>query len=604
MKKTPMSTVAPSVSRPVAALALGLAACAAAHAAEPREAPQPTAVVPVDGPAELDAEDSVTRELIDLLSARGLLSKAEAESLIAKLRVQAAKKLAARAAAPAAPVADAAAVAAAAAAGEAGPATAEAGKRPPVRVVYLPETEKKRLREEVKQEVMEQAKAENWAAPNALPEWTKRITLDGDLRTRYEQDLFDKNNDPFAINFNAINSGSPYDVSSNNRNLPPLANVTQDRSLPRFRLRLGIGVAIADDLRVDVRLATGNNTNPVSTNQTLGTDFNKTTFSVDRAYFTYTPLKTLSLQGGRLPNPFMAPTELVWDSDLNFDGFAARYRLPLGAVEPFLSIGAFSVENTTFDFPSTQSSKVSSRDKWLYAAQLGANWRFDGGSRLGGAVGYYYFDKLQGKLSSPCTPLSAADNCDSDLSRPGFLQKGNTLFALRDLVADPSNPTGPQYQYFGLASSYRELNGSLEFDLVVGSGVHVVLAGDYVRNLGYDRNRVLARVPVNNYGSGGDYAGGQNGYAAQLLVGYPKLEAFAQWNLLGGYRRIETDAVADAFTDSDFHLGGTNAKGYYIGGGFGITRNAWFGARWLSATEVTGAPLAIDVLQVDFNARF
>lgn len=601
-----------TVSRPAAALALSLVAAAAAQAAEPREAPQPMAVVPVDGPAELDGEDSVTRELIDLLSARGLLTKADAEKLIAKLRVQAAKKLAARGSSPApaaataaaAPVVDAAAVAAAAAADAAAPSTADAGRRPPVRVVYLPETEKKRLREEVKQEVMEQAKAENWAAPNALPEWTKRITIDGDLRTRYEQDLFDKANDPFVINFNAINGGAPYDVSSNNRNLPPLSNVTQDRSLPRFRLRLGIGAAIADDLRVDLRLATGNNTNPVSTNQTLGTDFNKTTFSVDRAFFTYAPIRTLSLQGGRLANPFLAPTELVWDNDLNFDGFAARYRLPLGAVEPFLTIGAFSVENSVFDFPSTQSSKVSSRDKWLYAAQLGADWSIDGRSRLSGAVGYYYFDKLQGELSSPCTPLTAADNCDSDLSRPGFLQKGNTLFALRNLVADPSNPTGPQYQYFGLASSYRELNGSLRLDLVVSDNVHVVVDGDYVRNLGYDRARVLARVPVNNYGNAGEYAGGQNGYAAQLLVGYPRLEAFAQWNVLGGYRRIETDAVADAFTDSDFHLGGTNAKGYYVGGGFGITRNAWLGARWLSATEVTGAPLAIDVLQVDFNARF
>ena len=26
------------------------------------------------------------------------------------------------------------------------------------------------------------------------------------------------------------------------------------------------------------------------------------------------------------------------------------------------------------------------------------------------------------------------------------------------------------------------------------------------------------------------------------------------------------DAVLDAFTDSDFHLGGTDAKGYYLGG--------------------------------------
>ena len=50
--------------------------------------------------------------------------------------------------------------------------------------------------------------------------------------------------------------------------------------------------------------------------------------------------------------------------------------------------------------------------------------------------------------------------------------------------------------------------------------------------------------------------------------------------------------------------GGTNAKGYHLGGAYGIAHNAWLSARWLSATEVTGAPLAIDVLFLDLNARF
>jgi hypothetical protein len=62
--------------------------------------------------------------------------------------------------------------------------------------------------------------------------------------------------------------------------------------------------------------------------------------------------------------------------------------------------------------------------------------------------------------------------------------------------------------------------------------------------------------------------------------------------------------MPDAFTDSDFHLGGTNAKGYIVTASLGIFDNTWVQARWFSADEVFGPPLSIDVLQLDLNAGF
>ena len=70
------------------------------------------------------------------------------------------------------------------------------------------------------------------------------------------------------------------------------------------------------------------------------------------------------------------------------------------------------------------------------------------------------------------------------------------------------------------------------------------------------------------------------------------------------YRYLQRDAVLDAFTDSDFHLGGTDTQGYRITGLYGLTKNLWMRARWMSATEIDGPPLSIDVLQVDLNAKF
>jgi hypothetical protein len=76
------------------------------------------------------------------------------------------------------------------------------------------------------------------------------------------------------------------------------------------------------------------------------------------------------------------------------------------------------------------------------------------------------------------------------------------------------------------------------------------------------------------------------------------------WQMFLGYKHLERDAVLDAFTDSDFRLGGTNSKGFYIGGLYGVDRNSWLSAKWMSADAIDGKPFGVDVLQVDFNAKF
>ena len=62
--------------------------------------------------------------------------------------------------------------------------------------------------------------------------------------------------------------------------------------------------------------------------------------------------------------------------------------------------------------------------------------------------------------------------------------------------------------------------------------------------------------------------------------------------------------MVDGYTDSDFHLGGTDAKGFIIGGNLGVAKNAWVRARYISANEINGAPYSVDLLQIDLNARF
>ena len=85
------------------------------------------------------------------------------------------------------------------------------------------------------------------------------------------------------------------------------------------------------------------------------------------------------------------------------------------------------------------------------------------------------------------------------------------------------------------------------------------------------------------------------------LVGGVKLH---DWQVSLGYKYIEADAVLDGFTDSNFHFGGTDAKGWVLMGNYGLGKNTWLHARYLSTDSISGPDLGIDVLFIDLNARY
>ena len=67
---------------------------------------------------------------------------------------------------------------------------------------------------------------------------------------------------------------------------------------------------------------------------------------------------------------------------------------------------------------------------------------------------------------------------------------------------------------------------------------------------------------------------------------------------------VESDAVIDGFTDSDFGAGGTNLKGYTVGGALALGPRVWLGLRWMSAEEIAGPTYKSDVLLFDINGKF
>ena len=127
--------------------------------------------------------------------------------------------------------------------------------------------------------------------------------------------------------------------------------------------------------------------------------------------------------------------------------------------------------------------------------------------------------------------------------------------------------------------------------------IHVILTGDYVNNLGFNRSSVERLTGVPEFRP-------DPGYLAGLTVGYPEIKSRWDWRVYGYYKYLEADAVIDAFTDPDFHLGGTNAKGWVLGADLGVGKNLWTSVKWVTTNEIKGPPFGIDSIFVDLNYRF
>ncbi len=579
-------------------LLCGTFAALAADAPSDAGAPSPAPAAP---PARAPLSQNVTINLINRLVERGLLPQSDADELIKQAEADAAQARAEVAAPGATHPA-------------AGTAPAPDGT---VRVTYVPEVVKNQIREEIKGEVLAQARAEHWAQPDAVPDWVARYHFLGDIRVRLQGMFYPSGNDDTGAfpNFNAINTGAPFDVSGSV--FSPQLNVNQNRKLLRLRARFGTEIDLGEGFTAGFRLATGSDNQPVSENQTFGVanngqggNFSKYAIWLDRGFVRYQygePDQNISVLLGRFDNPFFSTT-MIWAADLGFDGLAAKIRTEVtDGVTPFLTVGVFPVFNTDLNFATIQPAKFKSTDRWLYAAQAGADVKVTKEVNVKFAAALYDFENISGRLSSPYTPLTASDQGNTDDTRPTFAQTGNTYRALRNIVPTALNGFGTidQFQYFGLASAFREFVLTTRVDFNRYDPFHVWFDGEFVQNLAFDRAAVTA-IAVNNLGSGapGTYQGGATGWYVNFNLGSAALEKRGDWNVALGWRRVESDAVVDGFADSDFNNGGTNAQGYTLQGNYALSKRVALGLRWMAANQIAGPPLRDDILFFDLNAKF
>jgi Putative porin len=532
----------------------------------------------------LEALRETTLALIEALVQSGVLTREKADALLADAKKRAADKLAA-----------------AGAPKPAAPAVVAMPTVPAVRVPYVPQVVRDQIRNEVREEVLARARAERWGVPNATAEWTDRLSIEGDLRVRHQTDHLAGGNLTPEEFLTASLSGATRaaDLAAATATGLTTGNTQDDRERLRLRARLAFNARVSDGVTAGLRLATGSATDRVSTNQTLGQNFNRANFLLDRAFIKIEPAEWGSFSAGRIANPWFS-TDMVWNDNLNFEGVAAHFRRPAdpaATVFPFATVGYFPIREA-----SVQRSRRS-----ITGAQIGLQWEGSAKLRVRLGLAAYEFNHFAGQVDNDFDATFGAGPTYGQYEyEAGLRQRGNTLF-LTNSPLELAPGITPERTRWGQAARFRPLVLTAAAEFSHFAPVFVGLTGEVVRNQAYHREEIARRT-------GGLYLDDARVFGVTLrgTVGAQQVRNLGDWQLSVMARWLGSDAMPDAFVDSDLVLGGTNVKGFAVGFNYGLARDTQLGLRLLSGRSISSPTVrpsrqdrfGSDSLQVDLNVRF
>ncbi|MEQ7919380.1 putative porin [Xanthomonas sp. WHRI 1810A] len=176
-------------------------------------------------------------------------------------------------------------------------------------------------------------------------------------------------------------------------------NNSQDKDRQRIRARLGAYTEINPQVSTGIRIATGGSNDARSTNQDLDGYFVKKDLWLDQGYIDYHPdaIKNLHIIGGKMAQPWVSMGDIIWDNDINPEGLAATYSLPISkSFELFGSAGNYTLKDN-IDGDGTQFKN----DLRLNAGQLGARFTPMDALKvtIGGSIYQYQNDKDSAALA-------------------------------------------------------------------------------------------------------------------------------------------------------------------------------------------------------------
>lgn len=348
--------------------------------------------------------------------------------------------------------------------------------------------------------------------PKAPTSWADKVSIKGDVRVRYEH------------------------IDAEGKD-------ARDRT--RVRARIGAFGKPGADVDLGVQLSTSEKNDPVSSNQTLGGGGNRDNAYFDLVFIDYHPelVPGLHLIGGKMEQPFLKVSDLVWDNDYNPEGFAVKYKTG-ETVELLFNGGAIYLEERETD-----------DETMMYGAQAALKFNTENASYVQAGVSLFSYDNIEGTA-----PLYDAAK-----------SKGNST----DKVVD-------------------------------GSTTNLVYANGFVTPEVFAEVFMNAAVPVSLYGSyivNDDADDEDTGYIAGVKLG--KAKNPGTWELDYNWRHLEANAVVGALADSDSFGGGTDGEGHKLSGSYQISKTLKGTVSYfMNEAKISKSGEDYDRLQVDFSAKF
>lgn len=414
-----------------------------------------------------------------------------------------------------------------------------------------------------------------------LDKGIKDIQLFGDVRMRYE------------------------DRSSQD---PGGGKIDLDRY--RYALRFGFRGDAFDDVYYGFRLETASN--PRSPWVTFGTSssgtpyqgpFGKSTASLNigQVYIGWRPESWLDITVGKMANPLYT-TPMVWDTDLNPEGFAERFKYTIGPMDLFATFGQFLYADQNPAFASAGLGGVGSSYEngqnsdniFMLAWQGGFSYHITKNiTAKVGATLYQYFGLQPSTANGGISPYFG----DAYVGEGAYAGPGSTY---------------PYYGYSGYGSSSTlPGNSSLGYPLNQ-VGVNNLLVVEVPFELNFKINKLDAKIfgdfaynfegaqraqaaasgyatyladlnptPPHPPGPLTDTGNNDKAYQIGFAIGnqdslglvYGNVSRKHAWEVRTYWQHIEQYALDPNLIDSDFFEGAENLQGVYAAVAYGFTDN-------------------------------
>ena len=342
-----------------------------------------------------------------------------------------------------------------------------------------------------------------------------------------------------------------------------------DRGRFRYRLRPTITGQLGSDWFFGFRLENGSGAR--SSNVTWsdqGGPWAKTndTVYIGQVYLGYRPSADWTITGGRIPNPFLN-TLMVWDADINPEGFAEQFKTTRGSTTYFANFGQL-----LYDSANPQNSiapAVNRQDQYLLGWQAGATFKLNETDTIQFAPTIYNY----------------VNNKPTAKTFSGAFSPANTA-AINNLFV---------------------LDMPFEYNFVLSGMAPSRVFGDVAYNLdGKERANKFGRPDLDN-----------QVYAWQLGYQYGKAKLKGEWDAKLYYQATGLFALDPNLVDSDIFDSRTNMNGFVLTTNYMLTDAMTFTLTYANGaaknkTAVTAGSGDIGIatlnklnlLQLDIVAKF